>query len=216
MKTEIERNLRYEADAHRIAALAMMVYSIPIVMNDGDPEAIAVYPGLGEISREIDAIRRFEACRGACKYLLVAGNNPRETTSRLHTFEALQKLGLNFFPRERVHIQASANNALEQAMWLCEKAEELKLTRVMLCVSSFHLLRAYLTTVKTMAKRGSHTFFLIPQATRVSPFKIIPESNETGWNLVPGEVDRILAYQKKGDVATLEDLEEYFKKFPGL
>jgi hypothetical protein len=60
-----------------------------------------------------------------------------------------------------------------------------------------------------MEKMGGQRLAVIPYPTPTSMDRLIPQSNATPWESVAGEVKRIQAYQLKGDVATLPELQDY-------
>jgi hypothetical protein len=77
-----------------------------------------------------------------------------------------------------------------------------------LFASPYHVLRAYLTLLKTLLKQ-QRRLPLIPVPTLIAPQQLVPECGVPGWVMIPGEIHRIQAYQARGDVATFEELMDY-------
>ncbi len=190
-----------------VVASVMMVYSIPPIIEDAD--ALVVFPGLGEYWRVNDAIYWWHQCFS--DFFLVAGINSNEKTWESLDIERLKQAPF-FLKRMRgVETQIYAANTKEQAEWVYEYVVALGVEKLALFASPFHCLRAYLTLLKIFINHGVEDVILIPAPTLVSPSRLIPENQMSAWELVPGEVERIIKYQAKGDVATREELARYLK-----
>jgi uncharacterized SAM-binding protein YcdF (DUF218 family) len=109
---------------------------------------------------------------------------------------------------ENIHINPDPKNTVDQADWLRDKVKEFNIKSLALCASYYHLPRAFLTVLKTFIKARIQ-IVIIPHPTATPPEAPSPEVNQSQWDLIPGEIERILKYQKKGDVATIEELKEY-------
>ena len=188
-----------------IISAAMMVYSIPRIMED--VQAVVVFPGLGEDWRITHAIGWWH--QAFSDFFLVAGINPRETTWKRLDINGLMRSPF-FLKRTRgVETQINAAHTKEQAEWVYERVMSLGIQSLALFASPFHCLRAYLTLLKTFIDHEKNDVILIPAPTPVAPTRFIPENGRNGWEFVPGEVERIVQYQEKGDVATYEELNWY-------
>ncbi len=188
-----------------IVSAAMMVYSIPQVIES--VEAVVVFPGLGEDCRIAHAIGWWH--QAFSDFFLVAGINPCETTWRRLGIADLMCAPF-FLRRTRgVETQINAAHTKEQAEWIYERVMSLGIQSLALFASPFHCLRAYLTLLKTFIDHGKSHVILVPAPTPIAPSQLIPENGKSGWELVPGEVERIVQYQQKGDVATYEELRWY-------
>jgi hypothetical protein len=97
-----------------------------------------------------------------------------------------------------------------------KQAKQRGLRSIVLTASAYHLVRAYLTTLKSFLTDATTLFVsLVPLPALMPPYKLIPDLAEQGINsflMIPGEVKRILAYQEKGDVATNEEFLFYLEK----
>ena len=192
-----------------IVSMALMVYSIPNVLEDVD--ALVVFPGLGEDWRVHHAISWCH--RRPTSMVLVAGINKNEKTWRSWDIHDTRKefgvppIGCILLYDSQMY----AANTKEQAEWVYERVVSLDIQSLALFASPFHCLRVYLTLLKTFIAHGRSDIVLVPAPTPVSPSRLIPENQMSAWDLVPGEVQRIIDYQKKGDVATCEELAHYLK-----
>nr|WP_323374078.1 hypothetical protein [Plantactinospora alkalitolerans] len=169
-------------------------------------DAIAIASGQGEEWRFTHGIRNWESNLHH-RYLLVANGNPAEKTYVEITLDYLRSLGLH--RTEGVHLQPEpAPNTGLQAAWIVEQVQGRGITSIALTVSPYHLPRAYLTVLKELDRSGIR-IPVIPVPVAVAPHASIPETGATAYDLVPGEVKRILAYMNKDWVATPQDLERY-------
>lgn len=185
-----------------IIAMTMMLYGLPRVIRRAD--AIVVLPGLGEMWRLTDAIRAWEHNAPAARYLLITGHNQREKTWVHFTLD-----NLNLKRRDGVYIEAHAEHTKEQAEWIIGKVQDLKISSLALFVSPYHLLRAYCTILRTFIRLDVPNVPMIPIPVAISPDTTIPEINVDAWEMVKGEVKRLIAYQEKDDVATYRELRDY-------
>lgn len=187
-----------------LVAMALMISNIPNTTNF-QPEALVTLPGMGEKHR-VDLVldlwdnKNYSSARA----LLIPG--------------ASEKIDDNFSDRakqytsgdyEDIYNSPYAANTLEQMSWIMAKTEELDIDSIILYAPAYHLIRAYLTLIKSMLKVGRF-IAVVPQALVVSPYNPVPLANNTpAWQLIPSEVARIIAYQKKGDVASIDELVDY-------
>ncbi|WP_406076351.1 ElyC/SanA/YdcF family protein [Micromonospora sp. NBC_00858] len=171
-------------------------------------DALVIASGQGEEWRFTHAIRAWEANPGL-RYLLVANGNPAEETYVEITLDYLRSLGLR---RTRgVFLQADpAPNTGLQAAWIVDQVHGRGITSLALAVSPYHLPRAYLTVLKAFIRSGRR-LPIIPVPVAVAPDTPVPETGANAYDLIPGEVERILSYQDKGWVATSEELQQYLR-----
>lgn len=188
--------------------VTMLAYIMPLGRLASKVDALVVFPGLGETSREITAIKDWGKRKIAGKFLLIAGQNPGEKNTIFRSIENLRKKPFNLPFVENVHSQGDALNTPGQALWVAEKVKELGIKSLALSVSPYHMLRAYLTLLKTFTKRQTN-ILIAPFPTPLSPTNIVPEVGKKQIEMVPAELDRITKYQGQGDVATMEELVEY-------
>lgn len=193
------------SQAAEVGAMVMMTLSVP---EPKSPDAIAVYPGLGETVRVEHAVKTWEDTPQA-KHLLIAGVNPNENTYRPLTVETLTQEPYNLTRTDGVKSQISTFNTPSQAEWLADQVEENEISSIALHVTPFHLTRALATTIKVFERRGIlESAPIVPVAVSVRPTAILPEKGVDGVAMFPGEAERIKAYQPH-DVAGLEQLKEY-------
>ncbi|MET8833911.1 hypothetical protein ABZV78_08350 [Micromonospora sp. NPDC004540] len=184
-----------------------MILTLPQSAAD-HVDALVVATGQGEEWRLTHAIRTWEA-NPKLRHLLVANGNPAEETYVGITLDYLRSLGLRRI--EGVHVQAeAAPNTGLQAAWIANRAQALGITSLALAVSPYHLARVYLTVLRAFSRRGIR-LPVIPLPVAVSPETPVPETGATAYDLVPGELKRILAYQGEGWVATPAELREYLR-----
>ncbi|MEU4477089.1 hypothetical protein AB0F68_03325 [Micromonospora sp. NPDC023966] len=171
-------------------------------------DALVVATGQGEEWRLTHAIRSWEA-NPQLRHLFVANGNPAEATYVEVTLDYLRSLGLRRV--EGVHLQAEpAPNTGRQADWIVSQVQARGITSLALTVSPYHLARVYLTVLKALGRSGLR-LPVIPLPVAVSPGTPVPETGATAYDLVPGEVKRILDYMREGWVATPAELQEYLE-----
>ncbi|GAB7036289.1 hypothetical protein JCM9533A_01360 [Catenuloplanes niger JCM 9533] len=169
-------------------------------------DALIVPSGQGEEWRITHAIRLWET-RPELRLLLIANGNPAETTYDELSPGYLRGLGLRRW--DGVHVQAEpAPNTALQAGWIADRVAELGISGFGLCVSPYHLLRAYLTVLKALDRRGLRVP-VWPVPVAVSPDARVPETGATAYELLPGEIQRILTYADRGWLATPAELRAY-------
>ncbi|MCM0678668.1 YdcF family protein [Micromonospora phytophila] len=171
-------------------------------------DALVIASGQGEEWRFTHAIRTWEANPGL-RHLLMANGNPAEETYVEITLDYLRSLGLRRI--DGVHVQAEpAPNTGRQAAWIVDQVKGRGIRSLALTVSPYHLPRAYLTVLKACDSSGVR-LPIIPAPVAVPPDTPVPETGATAYDLVPGEVKRILTYMDEGWVATCEDLQQYLQ-----
>jgi hypothetical protein len=190
-----------------VVTAVTMLLSLPQAAADR-VDGLAVLTGQGEQWRLTEAIRRWEA-NPALRCLLVANGNPAEETYVEITLDYLGGLGLRRIDGVEVQAEPAPNTGL-QAAWIADRIDALEITSLALAVSPYHLLRAYLTVLKAVRERGI-LLPLIPVPVPVPPDTPVPETGATAYDLVPGEVKRILAYVEQDWVASPKELRQYLQ-----
>lgn len=216
---EISRVVKMDPAAE-IGARVMAILGLPRPRNT---DALAVCPGLGEVTRVTDAINDWHT-NGTARLLLVSGTNPGEPQDiqPVLDLDTLKKSPYNLARTEGAYVQGEAAHTPAQAEWLAGRIEESGVTSVGLFVTPTHLPRAYSTVLATFDKRGltegGQGVQLIPRPARVAPTALIPEPYEVpggetvqlnGIQFFAGEAERIRRYEPQGDVVSLPRLEEY-------
>ncbi|WP_033344116.1 YdcF family protein [Catenuloplanes japonicus] len=181
------------------------VLSLPQAAAD-TADALIVPSGQGEEWRITHAIRLWEA-NPRLRLLLIANGNPAETTYDALTPDYLHGLGLR--RTAGVHVQADpAPNTALQAAWIADRVAALGITSFGLVVSPYHLVRAYLTVLKALGRAGL-CVPMWPVPVAISPDARVPETGATAYDLLPGEVARMVTYMDRGWIATTGELRDY-------
>lgn len=169
-------------------------------------DALAVLTGKGEHWRLTHGVRAWEADPGL-RHLLIAEGNPAERTYPSLDPDALHAAGLRRVEGVCVQPMPAPNTGL-QAQWVADRVEALGIGGLGLVVSPYHLPRAYLTVLKALLQRGLR-IPLLPVPAAVPLHEPVPESGRTAYELLPGEIERIVAYTDRGWLASLPELQEY-------
>lgn len=207
MKRMIERRVE-PTEASNLMAMAIMLFTMPRPVENVD--AIVLLPGQGEDWRIHDAVRAWNT-NPTVRYFLVAGNCPDEETWFLPTVEILrQKYGLTRTDGTII-IEHSAEHTKVQADWLIPLVRQLDITSFALTASPYHLLRAYSAMLAAFKRHEVQWIPMIPLPTVVSPGQIVPETGLTGWDMVHGEVARIIKYRDLGDIPTPQEFSDYLR-----
>ncbi|MFC0029642.1 ElyC/SanA/YdcF family protein [Micromonospora chaiyaphumensis] len=171
-------------------------------------DALVVPTGQGEEWRLTHAIRAWEG-NSSLRHLLVANGNPAEETYVEITLDYLRSLGLRRLGG--IHLQAEpAPNTGVQAAWIVDQVQTRGIASLALVVSPYHLTRVYLTVLKAFSRKGVR-LPIIPLPVAVCPDAPVPETGATAYDLVPGEVKRILTYLDNGWIATPEEVQQYLR-----
>lgn len=201
-------------EAGMIASLFTGILSIP---QSPKIDALVCPQGMDEHWRVLEAVRLWDTGLTEAKNLLIAGDNWRASgPGRPEGGLSCPPVTMNILIQapyllKRIHgveVREFDTNTPTQVQWVMERMEELNLRSLGLCVSSYHCVRWYLTFLKAMIK-AEKKYAVIPYSTSSSLDKLVPLSQATPWDSIQGEVKRILEYQEKGDVATLDELKEY-------
>ena len=188
------------------AAMTMMLFSLP--RAEARADAIVVMPGLGEWWRLTHAIRLWESGTSRARHLLIAGHNQREKTAIPLTLDRLGESPFHLKKSRGVIAEVHAERSRGQAEWIFRQVQELHISSCALFVSNYHLLRAYCTLLKTFSRHGL-LIPVIPAPICISPDTFVPETGVAAWEMVQGELNRLVLYQAKGDVATYQELRQY-------
>lgn len=189
-------------EKERLIAAMVGVLTLPRATKEAD--ALVVFHGMGETIRERSAIKVWETHGNSARVLLVAGKHPKEKGP-------IPDMNLLFYHLSRirgVYCQGEAQNTLDQSQWVVDKVLNLGLTSIALFITPYHLFRAYLTLVSTLL----HFNLWIPVIPIPAACGLDSFSPETGYqmrSMVTGEVRRIIKYQRRGDIAGFEILNEY-------
>jgi len=199
---------RERNDLGELASLAIFSLSLPHTLAY-ELDALCVFSGQGEDIRVLQPMRQYwENKKTKNRFFLVAGHNQKEKTWKELTLENLKKKPFNIKRLEGVHVEPRFVHTKDQAEWTVKKIEELGIKSCGIVATPFHLLRAYMTTLASMRTRNIQ-IPLIPIPVYLSPENIVPESQLEAWDMIQGEAERILAYQKKGDVISYSEFRKY-------
>lgn len=145
---------------------------------------------------------------GGSTTLLIAGQNKNESVEHIYTTVSFHETFGAQIRTGRIFSQGEAYNTKEQAVWLVQMVQQLRLPSVGIIAPAFHMTRAYLTILAQCEKQGVR-IPLIPLPTKMSYMKKIPLPEANQWELTSAELQRITRYQETGDVASFEKLQEY-------
>ncbi|MET7397952.1 hypothetical protein ABZS66_31130 [Dactylosporangium sp. NPDC005572] len=174
-----------------------MIFSLPTQAAD-HVDALAVAIGQGETWREQHAIHLWER-NPRLRHLLIADGNPAEATYAPLTLDGIRRTdGVELQPQP-------VTNTAEQAIWIAERIDKLNIGSLGLVVSPYHLPRVYLTLLQAL----DGPVQLLPVPVPIPPDLPAPETGATPFDLLPGEVRRIIAYREQGWVAGPKELREY-------
>lgn len=152
-----------------------------------------------------------EDCRHV---LLVAGQHAQANNRHLLGADNLRRL-LPDNPGLELYSQVAADSTPEQAIWLCDRVEELSLKAVALHVPEFHAPRAFATVVAEMYKRDIY-FDLLPWPRVLVPDVSYPlagfADRAKSIELLAGEFKRFINYRGQG-VASHETVDDYLCRF---
>lgn len=208
MEGKISRKVK-DYPGSKLASLLNFVSSVPTVKLLPRVESLAVLPGMGEDWRIIQAIEAWENKGNIASHFFIAGFNHEEKTTTATDLQTLKRPPFSLRVVDNVYSQLEASNTKNQAEWILFMVKEFDIRSLAIFAPAYHLPRAYLTILKTFLK-SNFRIVLVPVPVCIPPDTIIPESGIDSWGMFPGEMERIVTYQKKGDVATLDELKEYF------
>jgi hypothetical protein len=110
--------------------------------------------------------------------------------------------------KKGLHVISHLGTTKDQAEWTIDKIQELSIQSCGIVSTPFHIVRSYATTLASMKARGIR-IPIVPIVAITPPGKEIAESHMDTWDMVQGEVDRIEAYQQKGDVMSYTEFKTY-------
>jgi uncharacterized SAM-binding protein YcdF (DUF218 family) len=200
MNRIVEAGANYE-----LAIMKNLILSLPRMYTAAD--ALLILPGQGEWPRLHGGIQLAEDSR--IGHLMIAGHTQTEREYVAFDVDKLRAYGLK---RDSVDIQVHAWHTGEQAEWVVDRTLATGIKSLVLAVSDYHLPRAYLTILKAFLRREVQPIPMIPYPIPVSPLTISPLNGVPHHELIAGELDRILAYQEKGFVATLAELTAHINR----
>lgn len=175
------------------------------------PDAVVIFPGLGEGDRYTFGIRLREQL--GVKYLVVAGSHVNDMDHIEPDVDTLKRFGLN--TSKNLLAQPSALHTADQADWLARTAHEHGIKSAVIVASRFHIVRAYLTAIHSMNQAGK-PFVLLTMPVPRPLSSLVPQLEATQLDCMPGEHDRIPRFQKATSetpqgIATLSEAMTYDK-----
>ncbi len=182
-----------------VKALHQLCLDLPIVESRADERAWLIMPGGG--SHKAGDTRLTQA-EWDTEYVYVCGTrgDPAysiEDITRLLARDGQVPKGLWY--------QGYAEHTLEQMLWAVDSLRaNRRIRHLVMSTAEYHLPRCMLTFVKQWQLHGDGRKLQLSVAPTANP----PQTADTGGTnaSLDGELSRILEYQKKGDVATEEDL----------
>ncbi|GGM49839.1 ElyC/SanA/YdcF family protein [Dactylosporangium sucinum] len=188
-----------------VAEAVTMILSLPAdAARDADGLAVAI--GQGEEWRLAHALTLWEG-NPRLRHLLIADGNPAEATYAPVKLGGLRRTdGVELQPQP-------VTNTAEQAAWLAQRVQDLNIRSLGLVVSPYHLPRVYLTLLQACQNLGGNELVqLLPVPVPVAPDTPVPETGATAFDLLPGEIRRIIVYREQGWVAGPKELREYLAR----
>jgi hypothetical protein len=176
-------------------------------------DALWVLPGQGEVERTRHAIRTWESPQCTAIQLTLAGSYRGERTWEQPTMEQLVKPPFHLERTRNVHLLADVQNTAEQATQMLDHAAMHSLNSIALHAPAYHLPRAFMTFLQALIRHDMAAHFdIVPVSVDMPPHKISPETGQTSRQLLVGELERIVKYQEKGDVATNDATWSYIER----
>src|SRR3989344_488128 len=204
---KIER-LHERGESGELASLFAFSLTLPQKLAY-EVDALCTFTGQGEDVRVIQPSKEYwESKITKNRFFLVPGYHNNEKTWRELTLEALSKKPFEIKRLDGVYVDPHFTTTKDQAQWAVKKIDELAITSCGIISSPFHLARAYTTALASMYKADIR-IPIIPIPIHVPPNGVIPETGVSAWDMLQGEMERITAYQKKGDVISYEKFREY-------
>lgn len=185
-------------------------------------DVIVVFTGYGMEELADKAYKLWLKCGGSPKIFIVGPDNLANRLNKELTAEDYREFLLEKYPKiniDNIMIDYSKRSATAkgQSRVVAEMIrKEEKWKNVVLVTAGYHLPRAYMTLLKFLKKNGFSN-------EDVNLFAYSYIYNEEDWSLPDSELkeyrswisglrderEKIDEYQKKGDVATWEELDEY-------
>lgn len=172
-------------------------------------DALCTFTGQGEDVRIIQPAKHYwENKKTKNRIFLVPGYYENEDTWKELTPETLSKTPFEIKRLRGLHVAPRFTTTKDQAEWAVRKMDEFAVTSCGILSSPFHLVRAYTTALACMYA-AKLKIPIIPIPIYVAPNSVIPEASVVAWDMLQGEIERLGAYQKKGDVISYEKFREY-------
>lgn len=193
-----------------VLAMTTMILTLPLPVTAAKKAAVAVMPGQSQQERVTDAVRDWKSGRWDAERLLVSGQTEDER-------RVCDLTGDYFFNQHGVEpgslrCQVQAAHTQEQANWLASQAVEFSIQTIFLYSAPFHMVRCYLTLLKSLLKTEVGHVRIWPVPALIHPDMANHISGLNSWEMMPGELERIICYQENGSIATLAELRDYFRR----
>lgn len=192
-----------------VATMQAMLLGVPRSLTH-KVDALATVCGHGHQERVREPIRVWETPGVLARYLLVSGSYSGEATFEPMTLDGLQQPLYGLRRADGVHVQERAIITPDQTNWIAARVCELGIDSLAIYSSQYHLLRTYLTMLRSLQKGGAH-IPVVPVAVIADPSALIPEEPAvTAYEMAVGEALRVVKYREDfpGDVAGFEEFRE--------
>lgn len=183
-----------------------VLYNLPLLYGD----AIVVFSGDGtaRVEAAVESLRQ-----RAAHYVVVSGgvDDPPHALTAQAMAKHFVGAGL---ARDRIIMEDQSQHTRDQAEALAALVQEHKWSRVLLCVSPYHMPRAFLTVVQSLEDAGlSEKVHVLPlMASHVGWFDKPEGLDVTRYDLLTDELRKIEEYRALyGHVASYEDGISYLK-----
>ncbi|MDO8655433.1 MAG: ElyC/SanA/YdcF family protein [bacterium] len=170
--------------------------------------AVVVFPGKHQVSRIQEAARVLRKVESPNFW--VAGTMGDPFYPRRDILKEMEDAAGDYDRRYRsspwVETGGFANNSLDQAKFVLELLRaNPEVTHLILSTAAYHLPRCVLTCIKQMIEQDKRVaIYTAPSGDDISQGNLLPGTPE-----IEEEILKILRYQRKGDVATWDELQRY-------
>jgi len=191
---------------------------IGLTKNQRKQGAIIILPGHDEKWRVTKGIRFWQDTK--IKHLLIAGtrgdsgfekNDIALDIGKKSTFIKLGQGRMVASEKTEIKLGGYCANTEDQMLWLvdCLNDNDLEIDYLILATAAHHSPRCWLTCLQVLKTNKIYNLKLF-----VKPL-CDPENPILSADKILEEAKKIEAYRAKGDVASVDDLREYFKWFKG-
>jgi hypothetical protein len=190
------------------AEFLAMLYTCPPAASD----AIVVLCGEDGMPRYRTAFHAFKM--GLAPVIVLSGGKHDDShIDAKHAELALIGSPYGVSP-DKLITESASQNTHEQAVNVIEMAQDKGWTKLLLIASAYHLPRAFLTFIHTLAIEGANLIRVVPVAAASTSWQCPPDGLELSRErLFQGEDDKIAQYQQAGHVASYASGIAYLKRW---
>lgn len=144
--------------------------------------------------------------------IIISGNNEligrgkRNDENDVHLLELKKELINNGIPETVIMVEDTSLNTKDQAQNVIKLAKENKWEKIIVVTSLYHLLRAYLSFVKSSLDQNWHGVIIMHPA-KLPWTRLASGRSKTAWQMLLVELKKIKKY--KSDVASVKEGFDY-------